>query len=80
MKKKVSERAVFARARRAYYKKGVILRKHHSGHKDFLLNGELYAYTVDENNTIDGFFTYSGFIEVCEESGIIKEYEEIIND
>ena len=77
MSKTVKMRALIERAKRWQLKNdGTILHKHKEGNKDYLLNGDLFAYTVDTaNNSIDWFVSYDGFIKHCYENGILKEGE-----
>ena len=79
MSKTVKMRALFERAKRYYLKNdGTILHKHKEGNRDYLMNGNLFAYTVDpKTNSIDWYTGYDGFITSCREWGILKEDEEV---
>lgn len=72
----VKERALFERAKRDFKKDGVILHKHKQGKRDYLMNGNLYAYTVDPSDRIVvSYWDYSGFISMCGEASILKADE-----
>ncbi len=76
--KQVSERALFARAKRKMLKlDGTTLRKHKEGNKDYLLGGALYAYSVTEDNVCDWYTNLDDYLEWCRENGVLKADEEI---
>ena len=78
MKKKISERAIFARAKRYVEKEDRVLHKHNPHHRDYILNGSLYAYVVDpRQNSIEAYMDWENFLEWIREEGILKPHEEV---
>jgi len=76
--KTITERALFERAKRYFGKDELVLKKHHQGTHDMLMDGDLYAYTVEPyNNTIDNYWNRDGFIQMCRDVRILKEFEEV---
>lgn len=64
------------RAKRNFAKEGLILHKHKAGNRDYLMNGNLYAYVTNEaDNQVSSYWDYEGFIAVCKESSILKSDE-----
>ncbi len=78
--KQISERALFERAaRKMKSEDGTILHKHNANTVDNLMGGGLYVYSEDpDTNSIDFYTDYEGFIAWCRESGVLKEYEEVV--
>ena len=79
MSKVVKMRALIERAKRFYIKKdGTILHKHKEGNRDYLMNGDLFVYTVvPENNSIDWYGNLDSFLELCRSEGILKDNEDV---
>ena len=75
--KTVSERALFERAKRSFAKDGLYLSKHKAGNRDTLMNGKLYAYSLNDNNVVNSYWDYDGFVKMCRSENILKDDEEI---
>jgi len=79
MSKVVKMRALFERAKRWSLKEeGTILHKHKEGNRDYLMNGDLFAYASNpKDNSLVWNVDYLGFIDHCKENGILKDGEEV---
>jgi hypothetical protein len=76
--RKISEKALYLRAKRKAEKDGLILKKHNSTYKDHLMGGKLYAMWVrPENNAIESYVDFDGFVDVCRKEGILRHDEEV---
>jgi len=73
----VQQKAFIARARRFIEKDiNISFKKHHIGHKDYSMGGDLYAYTISlDNNAIVWQWNLEEFIEFCRSKGILRDDE-----
>ena len=72
----VKERALIERAKRHFLKDGSILHKHRDGTRDYLMNGRLHVYLVDENtNLVTDYWNRPDFTTICRDEDILKKDE-----